>query len=115
RIVDMVWADLKPSLVLSKPSFVNAMIVHASMAGSTNAVIHLLALARRAGIPLTIDEFDPVAREVPALTDVLPSGKYLMEDFYFAGGLPALMQRLAGKLDLGAMTVTGRPLGENIA
>ena len=115
RIVDMVWAGLKPSLVVSKPSFINAMIVHASMAGSTNAVIHLLALARRAGIPLTLDEFDPVAREVPALTDVLPSGKYLMEDFYFAGGLPALMQRLAGKLDLTAMTVTGRPLGENIA
>jgi dihydroxy-acid dehydratase len=115
RIVDMVWDDLKPSSFLTKASFVNAMVVHASMAGSTNAVIHLLALARRAGVPLTIDEFDPVAQNVPALTDVLPSGKYLMEDFYFAGGLPALMQRLGEKLDLAAMTVTGRPLADNIA
>src|SRR5258706_3533396 len=115
RIVDMVWSDLKPSAILTKASFINAMIVHASMAGSTNAVIHLLALARRAGIPLTIDEFDPVAQRIPALTDVLPSGKYLMEDFYFAGGLPALMQRLSVSLDLSAMTVTGQPLGENIA
>ena len=115
RIVDMVWAGLKPSLVLSKASFTNAMIVHAAMAGSTNAVIHLIALARRAGIPLTLDEFDPIAQHVPALTNVMPSGKFLMEDFYFAGGLPALMTRLLHKLDLGAMTITGRSLGENIA
>ena len=115
RIVDMVWAGLKPSLVLSKSSFTNAMIVHAAMAGSTNAVIHLIALARRAGIPLTLDEFDPIAQHVPALTNVMPSGKFLMEDFYFAGGLPALMTRLLHKLDLGAMTITGRSLGENIA
>ena len=117
RIVDMVWEDLKPSLVLSKSSFTNAVIVHAAMAGSTNAVIHLLAMARRAGIPLTIDDFDGGRNEksVPALTDVMPSGKYLMEDFYFAGGLPALMTRLADRLDLDAMTITGRPLRENIA
>jgi dihydroxy-acid dehydratase len=115
RIVDMVWDDLKPSSFLTKASFVNAMIVHASMAGSTNAVIHLLALARRAGVPLTIDEFDPVAQRIPALTNVLPSGSYLMEDFYFAGGLPALMQRLSESLDLSAMTVTGKPLSDNIA
>jgi dihydroxy-acid dehydratase len=115
RIVDMVWDDVKPSTILSKASFVNAMIVHASMAGSTNAVIHLLALARRAGIPLTIDEFDPVAQKIPALTNVLPSGKYLMEDFYFAGGLPALMQRLQDHLDLSTLTVTGRSLADNIA
>jgi len=115
RIVDMVWEDLKPSLLLTKASFTNAMIVHAAMAGSTNAVIHLLALARRAGIPLSIDEFDAVAQHVPALTNVMPSGKYLMEDFYFAGGLPALMQRLNGKLDLAALTVTGKSLSENIA
>src|SRR5205823_1541829 len=97
RIVEMVWADLKPSLILSKASFINAIIVHAAMAGSTNAVIHLLALARRAGIPLSIDEFDGSRREmsVPVLTNVMPSGKYLMEDFYFAGGLPALMTRIA--------------------
>jgi len=115
RIVDMVWDDVKPSTILTKASFVNAMIIHASMAGSTNAVIHVLALARRAGIPLTIDEFDPVAQKIPALTNVLPSGKYLMEDFYFAGGLPALMQRLGRNLDLSAMTVTGRSLADNIA
>jgi len=115
RIVEMVWTDQKLSRILTKASFINAMIVHAAMAGSTNAVIHLIALARRAGIPLIIDEFDPVARKVPALTDVLPSGKYLMEDFYFAGGLPALMQRLREMLDLTAMTVTGRTLGDNIA
>ena len=115
RIVDMVWADLRPSLILAKNSFTNAMIVHAAMAGSTNAVIHLIALARRAGIPLTLDEFDPIAQRIPALTNVMPSGKFLMEDFYFAGGLPALMQRLQGMLDLTALTITGRPLGENIA
>jgi dihydroxy-acid dehydratase len=115
RIVDMVWDDVKPSTLLTKASFVNAMIVHAAMAGSTNGVIHLLALARRAGIPLTLDEFDPVAQKVPALCNVLPSGKYLMEDFYFAGGLPALMQRLVGHLDLSALTVTGKSLADNIA
>ena len=114
RIVDMVWSDLKPSKVLSKASFTNAMIVHAAMAGSTNAVIHLLALARRAGIALAIDEFDPIAHRVPALVNVMPSGAFLMEDFYFAGGLPALMQRLAGLLDLDALTITGRSLAENI-
>jgi len=115
RIVDMVWADFKPSLILAKNSFANAMIVHAAMAGSTNAVIHVIALARRAGIPLVLDEFDATAQRVPALTNVMPSGKFLMEDFHFAGGLPALMQRLRDLLDLSAMTVTGRPLGENIA
>ena len=115
RIVDMVWTDLKPSLILAKNSFANAMIVHAAMAGSTNAVIHVIALARRAGIPLVLDEFDATAQRVPALTNVMPSGRFLMEDFHFAGGLPALMQRLRDLLDLSALTVTGRPLGENIA
>ena len=115
RIVDMVWTDLKPSTMLSKASFTNAMIVHAAMAGSTNAVIHLIALARRAGIALALDEFDPVAQRVPALVNVMPSGTFLMEDFYFAGGLPALMQRLCGLLDLDAQTITGRSLADNIA
>jgi dihydroxy-acid dehydratase len=115
RIVDMVWEDLRPSKIVTKASFVNAMVVHAAMAGSTNAVIHMIALARRAGVPLAIDEFDPIAGRTPALTNVLPSGKYLMEDFYFAGGLPGLLNRLADRLDLSAMTVTGRPLGDNIA
>jgi dihydroxy-acid dehydratase len=115
RIVEMVAEDLRPSKILTRKAFENGVRANAALGGSTNAVIHLLALARRAGIPLTIDEFDPVAQKIPALTNVLPSGKYLMEDFYFAGGLPALMQRLRDQLDLSVPTVTGQSLADNIA
>jgi dihydroxy-acid dehydratase len=86
-----------------------------AMGGSTNAIIHVVAMARRAGIPMDMDRFDQLSRQVPVLANVRPSGKYLMEDFYYAGGLRALMQNLREKLDLSCLTVTGKSLGDNIA
>jgi dihydroxy-acid dehydratase len=114
RIVDMVWEDLAPARILTSASFDNAIRVHMAMGGSTNAIIHLVAMARRAGIPLDIARFDEIARDIPVLANVRPSGRYLMEDFFYAGGLRALMFELAEKLDLSAMTVTGAKLGENL-
>jgi dihydroxy-acid dehydratase len=115
RIVEMIEADRKPRDILSRASFENALVVHMALAGSTNAMIHLIAMAGRAGIPLSLDDFDRVARTVPVLADLRPSGAYLMEDFFYAGGLPALMAELSGKLDLTARTVTGHTLGETLA
>jgi dihydroxy-acid dehydratase len=114
RIVEMVAEDLKPSDILSQASFENALVVQMALAGSTNAIIHLIAMAGRAGIDLGLDDFDRVAREVPVLANIRPSGEFLMEDFYYAGGLPALLSELRDKLDLGAMTVTGADLGAAI-
>jgi dihydroxy-acid dehydratase len=85
------------------------------MGGSTNAMIHVVAMARRAGVQLTLDRFDELARRIPVLADVRPSGKYLMEDFFYAGGIRALLAQLVDDLDLGCLTVNGRTLGENIA
>ena len=90
RIVEMIGEDLKPRDVLSRGSFLNALVVQMALAGSTNAMIHLVAMAGRAGVPLDLDDFDRVAREVPVIANLRPSGEYLMEDFYYAGGLPAL-------------------------
>lgn len=115
RIVEMVWEDLKPRDILTEASFNNAIAAMFGLGGSTNAVIHLLALAGRAGIKLTMQRFDEVSRMTPLLANIRPSGKYLMEDFYYAGGLPALLRALARHLDLGCLTVTGKTLGENIA
>jgi len=115
RIVDMVWEDLKPSDILTKESVDNAIKVHMAMAGSTNCIIHLVAIARRAGIPLEMNRFDELSREVPVIANVRPSGAYLMEDFFYAGGLRALMSQLRSVLDLGAMTVTGKTVADNIA
>ena len=115
RIVDMVWEDMTPDKVLSPASFDNAIKVHMAVGGSTNAIIHVIAMARRAGIALSIERFDQLSREVPVIANIRPSGKYLMEDMYYAGGLPGLMSELRGKLDGGAMTVNGRTLGDNIA
>jgi dihydroxy-acid dehydratase len=115
RIVEMVWEDLKPSDFLTMASFDNAIRAHMAMGGSTNAMIHVVAMGRRAGIPVTLDRFDEIAKQVPVIGNVLPSGKYLMEDFFYAGGMRALLKRLERVLDLGALTVTGRTLGENIA
>ena len=84
------------------------------MGGSTNAIIHVVAMARRAGIPVDMEKFDQLSRQMPVLANVRPSGKYLMEDFFYAGGLRALMQNLREKLDLSCMTVTGKTVGENI-
>jgi dihydroxy-acid dehydratase len=115
RIVDMVWEDLTPQNILSPAAFDNAIKVHMAMGGSTNAIIHVIAMARRAGIPMTMQRFDELSRDVPVLANVRPSGKYLMEDFFYAGGLRALMNELGDKLDLSCPTVTGKSLGENLA
>ena len=114
RIVEMVWEDLTPNKILTPAAFDNAIKVHMAMGGSTNAIIHVVAMARRAGIPVDMEKFDQLSRQVPVLANVRPSGKYLMEDFYYAGGLCALMQNLREKLDLSCVTVTGKTVGENI-
>ncbi len=115
RIVDLAWYDERPSRLLTAASFDNAAIVALALGGSTNAVVHLIAMARRAGIPLDLDRFDTLARATPLIANIRPSGKYLMEDFYYAGGLRALMQSIADLLDLSARTVAGGTLGEAIA
>jgi dihydroxy-acid dehydratase len=115
RIVDMVWEDLTPTRILTPQAFDNAIKVHMAMGGSTNAIIHVVAMARRAGIALDMERFDQLSRQVPVLANVRPSGKYLMEDFFYAGGLRALMAGMKDKLDLSCLTVTGKTLGENIA
>lgn len=114
RVVEMVWEDLKPSDILSPAAVDNAIRCHLALGGSTNAMIHLVAMARRGGVPLTLDRFDELAREIPVLADVRPSGRFLMEDFYYAGGLRALLAQLEDRLDLGCLTVNGRTLGENL-
>ncbi|MEP7063641.1 MAG: L-arabinonate dehydratase [Betaproteobacteria bacterium] len=116
RAVDMVWEDLTPARILDRAAFDNAITVAMAMGCSTNAIIHVVALARRAGVNVTIDDFDVASRKVPVLANIRPSGdKYLMEDFYYAGGMRALLARLGVHLKSNAMTVTGRTLGENIA
>lgn len=115
RIVAMIGEDLTPDRILTARSLDNAIVAHAGLGGSTNAVIHLVAIARRAGIPLTIDRFDEIARRVPVIADIRPSGRLLMEDFYYAGGMRAFLNRLADHLALDCTTVTGRTLGEEIA
>ncbi len=116
RIVEMVWEDLKPSDFLTAKAFDNAIVTTHALSGSTNALIHLIAMAGRAGIKLKLDRFDELSRKTPVLANVRPAGqKYLMEDFYYAGGLGALLAVLKDKLDLGCLTVNGRTLGENIA
>jgi len=114
RIVEMIGEDLKPRDVLSRASFLNALVVQMALAGSTNAMIHLVAMAGRAGVPLDLDDFDRIAREVPVIANLRPSGEFLMEDFYYAGGLPALLSVLRDHLDLDAATVSGKPLGATI-
>jgi dihydroxy-acid dehydratase len=115
RIVEMIFEDLKPDRILSAQSLDNAIVAHAGLGGSTNGVIHLVAIARRAGIPLTIDRFDEIARRVPVIANIRPSGRLLMEDFYYAGGMRAFLNRLSDHLELTCMTVSGRTLGEEIA
>src|SRR5262249_33255089 len=115
RIVDMVWEDLAPARILTPAAFDNAIKVHMAMGGSTNAIIHVIAMARRAGLALDMQRFDELSRQVPVLANVRPSGKYLMEDFFYAGGLRALMRALGERLDLTCMTVTGRSVAENVA
>jgi dihydroxy-acid dehydratase len=115
RIVEMVWEDLTPQKILSAAAFDNAITVHMAMGGSTNAIIHVVAMARRAGIPMSMQRFDEISRRVPVIANVRPSGNYLMEDFFYAGGLRGLMNELKDKLDLSCLTVTGKSMGENLA
>jgi dihydroxy-acid dehydratase len=111
RIVDMVWEDLRPSKILDRRSFLNGAVVYSALGGSTNAAVHLIALARRAGVKLTLDELGEVASRVPVCVDLFPTGEHLMEDFYFAGGLLALLRKLKEHLQLDARTLAGVPLG----
>src|SRR6204780_1185607 len=115
RIVDMVWEDLTPDKILTPAAFDNAIRVHLALGGSTNAIIHVIAMARRAGVALDMQRFDDISRKVPVIANITPSGKYLMEDFFYAGGLRALMGQMQDLLDLSAVTVNGRTVGENIA
>ena len=115
RIVDMVWEDLTPSKILTPQAFDNAIRVHMALGGSTNAIVHVVAMARRAGIALDMDRFDQISRQVPVIANITPSGKFLMEDFYYAGGLRGLMAEMRDLLDLDCITVTGKTVGENIA
>ncbi len=115
RIVEMVKEDLTMSQVVTKDSFENAIRTNGAIGGSTNAVIHLLALAGRLGVELSLDDWDRLGREVPCLVDLMPSGKYLMEDFFYAGGLPVVLRELGerGLLHKDALTVNGRTIWEN--
>ena len=114
RIVEMVWQDLKPTDILNEASFRNAITADMAIGGSTNAIIHLVALAGRAGIKLDLKQFDEISRRTPMIANLRPSGQYLMEDFYYAGGLRALLKEIASLLDLNSLTVSGATLGENI-
>jgi dihydroxy-acid dehydratase len=116
RIVDMVWEDLKPSDLITADSIHNAVSAVLAIGGSTNAVVHLIALARRAGLKLDMEAFDRQARETPLIANIRPSGAYLMEDFFYAGGLPAVLKQLAlgGRLKTSARTVNGATIGANV-
>ncbi|WP_323770843.1 L-arabinonate dehydratase [Antarctobacter sp.] len=116
RAVEMVWEDMTPDKIMTWESTRNAVTVAMATGCSTNAIIHLIAMARRAGVDLTLDHLDEIGHDTPVLANIRPSGKeYLMEDFYYAGGLPALMKELGDKLDLSVMTVNGQTMGDNIA
>jgi len=115
RIVAMAREELRLSDILTRQAFENAVRTNAAIGGSTNALVHLLAIANRVGVDLQLDDFDVLSRNVPVIVDLMPSGRFLMEDFYYAGGLPAVMNRISEHLNLAAITITGQTLGENIA
>jgi L-arabonate dehydrase len=115
RIVEMVHEDLRMSKILTRKAFENAVRVAGAIGGSTNAVIHLLAIAGRLGIDFKLADWDELGRDVPCLVNLMPSGKYLMEDFYYAGGLPAVIRELGDLIQRDAVTVNGRTIGENTA
>jgi len=114
RIVEMVWEDLKPRDILTAASFENAIIADMAIGGSTNAIIHLVAMAGRAGLKLDLQKFDELSGRIPMIANIRPSGEYLMEDFYYAGGLRALLKELRESLTLDCLTVSGQTLGRNI-
>jgi dihydroxy-acid dehydratase len=115
RIVALARSELRPSAIMTRQAFENAIVVNAAIGGSTNAVIHLLAIAGRLGVPLGLDDFDELARPVPTLVNLMPSGQYLMEDFCYAGGVPAVMRELGDLLHTDHVSVTGQTLAENIS
>jgi dihydroxy-acid dehydratase len=115
RIVEMVWEDLKPRDIMTTQAFENAVLCVMALAGSTNSVIHLIAMAGRCGAKLDLDRFDALSKKVPMLGNIRPSGKYLMEDFFYAGGLPGLLERIRDVLNVGCVTANGKTLGANIA
>jgi len=115
RIVEMVYEDMKPRDIVTAKAIDNAVATLMALSGSTNGVIHLVAIAGRAGIKLPLDRFDEISRRTPVLANIRPAGKYLMEDFYYAGGLRALLRQLGSILDLSSPTANGKTLGENIA
>ncbi|MEM7130155.1 MAG: IlvD/Edd family dehydratase [Chloroflexota bacterium] len=114
RIVEMVREDLRLSKILTREALENAIMVNAAIGGSTNFIVHLLAIAGRMGIELSLNDFDELGSKLPLLVNLMPSGKYLIEDFYYAGGLPAVIQELKGLLHMDAITVSGKSIGENI-
>jgi len=115
RIVEMVWEDLTPAKMLTRANFENGIACAMAMGCSTNAIVHLIAMSRRAGHPVTLDDFDAASRRVPVVANIRPSGDtYLMEDFFYAGGLPAMLERIRGHLNTEARTVNGRTIGQNI-
>jgi dihydroxy-acid dehydratase len=114
RIVDLVREDLLPSQIMTREAFQNAITVDMALGGSTNAVVHLIAIAGRLGIPITLNDFDAVSRRTPWIVNVKPSGEFLMEDFFYAGGLPAVMKEILHLLDSDALTVTGKTIRENV-
>ena len=113
RIVEMVREDLRMSKILTKLAFENAIMVNGAIGGSTNAVVHLLAIAGRVGVPLSLDDWDRLGRDMPCLVNLMPSGQYLMEDFYYAGGLPVVMKEIGKYLHKDALTVNGRTIWDN--
>ncbi|HYE76159.1 MAG TPA: IlvD/Edd family dehydratase, partial [Blastocatellia bacterium] len=115
RIVEMVNEDLKMSQILTRQAFENAVRVLSAIGGSTNAVIHLIAIAGRIGVEFTLDDIDRLGADVSCLLNLMPSGKYLMEDFYYAGGLPVIIRELGDLIHRDALTVNGKSIGENVA
>lgn len=115
RAVELAWEDLRPSRLVTRESIDNALTTALAIGGSTNAIVHLIALAGRAGIALTLDRFDELSRRTPVIGDLRPGGRFLMEDFYDAGGLPALLNQIRDLLNLDCLTVSGQTLGDQIA
>ncbi len=115
QAVELAWHDVRPSQILTEAAFDNAIAVLMALGGSTNAIVHLLALAGRAGVPLPLEKFDAVSHDIPVLANLQPAGTYVMEDFFEAGGLPGLMARIRDRLHTDAVTVAGQSLGQAVA
>ncbi len=113
--VEIAWEERRPGSLVTPESIDNAITTLLTIGGSTNAIVHVLAMARRAGVPLTLDRFDEISQRVPVLADLRPSGRFLMEDFHHAGGLRGLLTRLPDKFHLNTRTISGGTLGDQLA